>query len=196
MAIIINLRGANGSGKSTVVREIMGETREVTLHSYEYTTALGLSSQKQVVGNVDGHWWCSVGPYRTDCGGCDGIRTQDLICEAVRSAARKYRVVFFEGVIVSTIFKRYLDLDRELSGQGHRFIWAYLDTPLDVCLERIQLRNKGKAINEKLVADKIKSITRTKIKARYDFQRKVIVLPYSTAGLTLKIAVNEELCNV
>lgn len=161
--MIINLRGANGSGKSTVAVELLNKAQPVDLGWYK--TKAGKDKAVEGYGSSTG--LVTVGKYATDCGGCDGIPTQDLICDAVRKASGLPGAanVIFEGVIVSTIFMRYLELDREMTKLGHKFIWAFLDTPVEVCLERIYKRNGGKEIKEQLVHDKIKSIKATRHKA-------------------------------
>jgi len=161
---IVNLRGTNGSGKSTVARALIeaGETREIDLAPY--TTAAGKprSVTGYAVPSLD---LIVVGPYRTACGGCDAIKTQDLVKESVRLAANRAKHVFFEGIIISTLYSGYRVLSDELRAAGHHYCWVYLDTPIDVCLERIQARNGGKLIKEALVEDKVKSIKATFNKA-------------------------------
>jgi hypothetical protein len=79
-----------------------------------------------------------LGRYTTECGGCDTIKTQDEICLAVKEAARFISDhVLFEGALVSTIAARYLELADTFRGN---FTFAILDTPLDVCLARVQER--------------------------------------------------------
>jgi cytidylate kinase len=170
---IVNLRGCNGSGKSTIARALFqGEDyHEVDLAPYH--------TPNGAPRNVRGYWVPSrslivVGPYTTDCGGCDAVKTQDLVCESIRMAAVRARNVFFEGVIVSTIYHRYHALSQELGGM----VWAYLDTPLEVCLARIQVRNGGKEIKEHRVAEKVSSIIRTRERAEVAGERTVCV-PYS-----------------
>lgn len=160
--MIINLRGTNGSGKSTVIFQLLdGRTVEV----------VDLAHYKSKAGkdrHVEGYHCAElelivVGRYATACGGCDGIPTQDLICEAVRKASTLAQNVLFEGVIVSTLFSRYSELAKELGNK--RFLFAYMDTPLETCLSRIQKRNGGKPIKEDLVASKVRAILSTREKA-------------------------------
>ncbi len=159
---IVNLRGTNGSGKSTVAFALIEGAREIALAPYQ--TPKG--AQRFVAGYHNPALdLIVVGPYRTQCGGCDGIATQALIKESVKLAARRAQHVFFEGVIVSTLYSGYRVLSDELRAEGHHYSWLYLDTPLEVCLARIQTRNGGKPIKEDLVADKIKSIASTFNKA-------------------------------
>ena len=171
--MIVNLRGANGSGKSTVAHSFIKQSvacQVVPLASYSTPTGAARA--------VTGYWLKDmdiiiVGAYRTQCGGCDGIKTQDLVCESVRLARQICANVLFEGVIVSTLFQRYADLARELNPK--EFIFAYLNTPLKTCLARIQKRNCGKTIKEDLVADKVKAIHSTMLKANAEGLRIAIV---------------------
>lgn len=183
--MIINLRGTNGSGKSTVAFALMGKRpQEVELAEYQTPAGKWKQVPGYLVKELD---LIIVGPYRTACGGCDGIKTQDLICEAVENAFAEANNVLFEGVIVSTLFSRYHALARKLgskSPQG-RFCWAYLDTPLETCLARIQERNGGKEINEGLVASKVRAIESTRLKA-LEAREWVETIPHAHAVATVK----------
>lgn len=167
MSLIMNIRGTNGSGKSTVIFRLMDQAKKVfPVDLAPYKTPKGVL--RQVEGTVlEDLGVVIVGPYHTQCGGCDAIKTQDLVKEAVRKAASfNLKTVVFEGVLVSTIFKGYLELSRSLVKEGHSYLWGYLDTPVETCLARIQARNGGKPIKEKLVHDKVRSIKNTYYKAR------------------------------
>jgi hypothetical protein len=129
--MIVNIRGTSGSGKTTIVRRIMelcgppaplGGTER---RPYGYLLA-GPGADLYVVGS-----------YENVCGGCDGIKTQDEVCERVRGASAQGDVLF-EGLLISHLFSRYASLARELSPTP--FIFAFLDTPLEVCLQRVQDR--------------------------------------------------------
>jgi len=45
---------------------------------------------------------------------------------------------------MSHTFGRYAMLDRDLAKEGTHCIWAFLDTPLDVCLARVTARREAK----------------------------------------------------
>lgn len=176
--MIINLRGTNGSGKSTVARGLLqssSDVRMIDLVPYQTKTGAPRHVAGYVVPALD---LIVVGSYANECGGCDGIKTQDLIKHSVKLASQTAKHVFFEGVIISTLFSGYLELSKQLRHQAdltvgtdnymnsdRRYIWAYLDTPLATCLQRIYQRNGGKPIKEDLVADKCRSIERTRVKA-------------------------------
>lgn len=163
--MIVNLRGTNGSGKSTVARDLIDldqDAMRVTLVMYRTKAGREAGVFGYRLPNLR---VVVVGKYETACGGCDGIKTQDLICDAVRAAADLEPNVLFEGVIVSTLYSRYAELAKEFP---RRFAFAYLDTPLKTCLKRIQRRNGGKPIKEDLVAAKIRAIESTRQKAIAD----------------------------
>jgi hypothetical protein len=147
MSLILNLRGTNGSGKSTAARSLIPDV------SYE----VELAGVKCTVGNDV----CLIGGYpEGKTGGCDRVKTYDLMRGAIREAAGTYPIVLFESVTVSTVFGSWAEFCCELP-----FWWLYLDTPLDVCLARVETRNGGKPFNREMVADKMRAIESTRAKA-------------------------------
>lgn len=138
--MILNLRGTSGSGKTTVVRGLMAK--------FPINQIVG--EEKKPYGyecrpEADGPNLYVVGSYKNTCGGCDGIKTQDEICDRVRTFASQGDVVF-EGLLISHLYSRYLNLDREMAKlHGQKTIWAFLDTPLELCLERVKARRDERA---------------------------------------------------
>ena len=138
--LILNLRGTSGSGKSTIFLEVMNRIGCVEI----LRNSTGKIQGYLLEGNIR-----VVGRYETATGGCDalahvpkGFNTMDPIEELVREWAPLGHVLF-EGLIVSNVFSRWLRLSQEL-GRGS-FIWAFLDTPLEVCIQRVYQRNGGKS---------------------------------------------------
>lgn len=144
--MIINIRGTSGSGKTTVVRGIMDKGVVTPLdskpkpHGYRVTIP-SLDLPVMVVGS-----------YENTCGGTDGIKTQDEICDRIRRFAQDGHVLV-EGLLMSKTFGRYAALDRELASTGHHFIWAFLDTPLDVCLARVEARRETRRLGKAVVPE-------------------------------------------
>lgn len=139
---IVNIRGANGSGKSWIIRRLMKETNANPI----YDTA----EPGKLLGRVIGYHGeyketpiFFVGSYETMSGGADHVMKHfgglDNVCDLVRRFAGEGHV-FFEGFIISGLFQRFYDLSKELGG----ITWCYIDTPLKICYERIEARNKGK----------------------------------------------------
>lgn len=167
--MIINLRGTSGSGKSTIFREVMEQIGCVeTLRS-----SAGKIQGYLLNGNVR-----VVGRYETACGGCDalprpkGFNTMDSIEELVREWAPLGHVLF-EGLIVSSVFSRWLRLSQEL-GKG-AFVWAFLDTPLEVCIQRVYQRNGGKPFKHSKLEAKHSDCQRQIEKCREQGERVALI---------------------
>lgn len=191
--MIINLRGTNGSGKSTVARGLMAHDPATKIVNLAPSGQKGLVEtfvQGYHVPNLD---LCVVGLYKTACGGCDGIKTQELIHESVKLAAGRYKHVFFEGVVVSTIFSSYLTLATHFKLHDKPFVWAYMDTPLQLCLDRVGDRNGGKQLKTSkaygkeevtTIEKKFKSIASTRAKAKASGEL-VLDIPHEAAVETI-----------
>lgn len=138
---IVNIRGCNGSGKTTIVRRFLEKLS---------VQPLGGKPGRPAGYQVDASPWginapvFVVGSYENACGGADGINTQEEIAERV-TKAHPIGHVLVEGLLMS-----------KSSDKGHvapilkehGAIFAFLDTPWDVCLERVLNRRK-EAGNEK-----------------------------------------------
>ena len=93
-----------------------------------------------------------IGSYANVCGGCDSISTQDMICSLVRHFSQ-FGHVIFEGLLMSHIYSRYAALYEELAGFGIPFVFAFVDTPLDVCIERVKQRRLDKGNTKEFNTD-------------------------------------------
>lgn len=156
----INIRGCNGSGKTTLLRQLVDhfdtnkELGEVVVDNHKPIPVTYLGDNVAILGD-----YLSEKSRQSNTAGCDRIKTQKAIKDALEAIQRD--IVLFEGVIVSTIFQPWADWSQNNGGM----LWAFLDTPIDVCLQRIQHRNGGKPINEQLVVDKFNGINRVMAKA-------------------------------
>jgi len=135
--MIINIRGTSGSGKTHTARSFMDYcSPDIIVYGEE---------DKPVAHCV---FWDMmpvyfIGSYANVCGGCDNIQTQDMICSYVRHFSQ-FGHVIFEGLLMSHTFSRYAALWKELTDYGIPFVFAYMDTPLELCLERIRQRRLAK----------------------------------------------------
>lgn len=181
---IINIRGTNGSGKTTLVRQLIEPTaRPIDLVWYPSPTKRDPDRRKSVEGWGLPESFLAVGSYKQGCGGMDTIPSFELQQAAVRVAADWLheggkplggvapKHIVCEGVLASTVFGSWGDFFLSMKAQGHDIVVAYLDTPLELCLERIterQIRSKGEAREIKVdqVRDKVKAIQATR--ARFD----------------------------
>ncbi len=129
---IINIRGCNGSGKTTVVRRFLERLE---------CSALGPAG-RPLGYRVDAAPWgvlspiYVVGSYENACGGADGIKTQEEIAERT-ARAHEFGHVLVEGLLMSK------SSDGGVTAPALRdrgAIFAFLDTPWEVCLERVLAR--------------------------------------------------------
>ena len=139
---IINIRGTSGSGKSTLIRKV--------LENYGAKTAYKEEGRKQPIGYVYKHKnpelpsLAVIGHYETPCGGCDTIPNMEKIFSLVREAHKAGHDVIYEGLLISADIKR----TAELLAEGLPLIIVALSTPIELCLESINLRRRAKDPNK------------------------------------------------
>ena len=134
--MIINIRGTSGSGKTVIIRGIM--------EKFSMRVPLGDNIKRPIAYELSADGLPTtyvMGSYENVCGGCDTIKTQDEICDRIRRYALQGHVLV-EGLLMSHIFGRYAELAKEL--YPIPYVWAFLDTPLQVCLDRINMRRRAK----------------------------------------------------
>lgn len=170
--MIISLRGTHGSGKSTVVKTLL--TR------YNATEIPGLKKP-------DGYWFNTpwlvkpvyvVGSYKTACGGCDSIQPYALIWPRVEDYATKGHVLF-EGALVSS---SYGNIGRASEQFGDEMVFAFMTTPLDVCLARIAARRKAKGndkpVDPRNTASKLRNVEKSIDIIRDREKRRTVMIDY------------------
>jgi ABC-type dipeptide/oligopeptide/nickel transport system ATPase component len=141
--MIINIRGTSGSGKTHTARSFMTAYQpETIVYMADGKVAAHCVYYKMMPMYV-------IGSYKNVCGGCDTIPTQDLVCSLVRHFSQLGHVIF-EGLLISHSLNRYAELWKELTGIGIPFVFAYMSTPLDICLERVKQRRLAKGNTKEL----------------------------------------------
>jgi hypothetical protein len=186
MSTIVAIKGTNGSGKSTVVRALIAH--------------LGTAAKLRF-NNKEAGYRCRygagalfvLGKYRTACGGLDasfsygGAADDLLLC--IDTLAGKGHVCC-EGVIAisSYGFDRVTRFADKLKRKGHRMIFARIDTPAEVCIERVQQRRAEagniKPFDSDKLLDKYESVLKSQEKlqkAGYDAR----ILPHEEPLQTL-----------
>lgn len=168
--LVISLRGTHGSGKSTVVRQL--------LERYDWVPE-GVDGKDRPenyrLETLYGPLYV-VGSYVNTCGGCDAIQPYSLIWPRIEAFEKKGHVLF-EGALVSS---SYGNIGRESERYGDRMVFAFLDTPLEVCLERIRQRRAAKGnfkpLDPKNTAGKYNSIMKGLPKIRDEFKRRCVMI--------------------
>lgn len=124
--MIIDLRGTNGSGKTSIVQKFVIQSIEIE-GGYLYQDRLFI-----------------LGPYYDDTGnflstgGCDKL-TSDEIEELIHKYRHKYDILL-EGADVSTSYKRWEKIAIDIG--FHDYIFIFLNTSLDVCIKNKEERKK------------------------------------------------------
>ena len=155
---LVNIRGCNGSGKSTIPIMMMNTD------PYTFEVVWEVDGKERVIATVfPSYKWAALGHYHSKCGGMDSMKTTDEIKAAVKALwAVDYNLIM-EGIMASTVRQTYIDLFSELRSTQtvHRDIIIFnLLPPLSVCLKRIQERNGGKPIKEDAVRGKWDTMAR------------------------------------
>lgn len=138
--MIVQLRGTSGSGKSTVVREVMRHLQDIPrdrMWEKGRRQPLGyrlISQPRDLRLAIIGH-------YETACGGCDTISGYDRTFQLIREMADSGHDVLFEGLLLSGDVKRALDLHRTHPD----FQVIALDVPLQECIDSVNRRRWAKS---------------------------------------------------
>jgi hypothetical protein len=155
--MILNIRGSSCSGKSTNLYRLLQEYPSV-----EVWERVGWNKKKpRQVGHLVAGGLFVVGPYATTAktGGMDMLMPgkTELVTLWLERNCRAYPHVIFESMMASLAIGRYSDLRKRLGPPGV-ILFAFLNTPLEVCRERIMSRSggkgpTGKGINEAATVD-------------------------------------------
>ena len=131
--MLINIRGANGSGKSFVVRELMklGPVSEF----YGELGSRRPEAYELLLPQVDTSVFI-LGSYDNQCGGCDLFKNPKQLIRLIKTYAARGHVLF-EGAMVSTM---YGSVGEALEAWGRDVVFIFLDTPLVECMRRIEDR--------------------------------------------------------
>jgi hypothetical protein len=167
--MIINLRGSNASGKTSAAREIIRRSGALPIRLKPGARPLGYAAGPPYPVTV-------VGSYENACGGCDTIRTVAEMLRRVERAAALGQHVLFEGILISTTFGAIGEWAR---GRPD-VVFMFLDTPLEVCLDRLDRRRaeSGRAS---------KPLNLDNVKAKWE-QNARLLNRFRAEGLRAKIA--------
>lgn len=166
--MIIDLRGTGGAGKSYVGHNLLdrygwGDRDDDGLRSslgrYERImlpaqTEFNTNKKKpKLAGYHLPGGLVILGAYEAKSGGLELGFTGQQGEDYVAQACRRYEHVFVEALFISLVIGRYRDLQAQLISEGYEYETAFLNTPMDVCRERILERRgpdyDGPPISEK-----------------------------------------------
>lgn len=172
--VLVNIRGCNGSGKSTIAMQMMEEDDSYTYHGVgRKENGDPKSPYITVFPRLK---WVALGHYRAKTGGMDTIATNEDILSAFRYAWKNYPSydILMEGVIASTIKSTYIDLFTEYQRKSkdnaidppRKIIVINFLPPVDVCIRRVLRRNGGKPVKEDQIQSKWATVNKNVVAFR------------------------------
>lgn len=164
---ILKIHGCSGAGKTTAVREYMRAnfpTRKFIVkdkpEAYQYGDTYILGS------------------YENTCGGMDTVGSAGEVMALLDKYAPLGNVIF-EGLLQSTYYGAMGTHSRKY---GPAYIYAFLDTPIETCLERVVARRAASGRNNKfnpqLTRDKHSTIENLKKKLILQGEHTVVTLKH------------------
>ncbi len=136
--MLIKIHGTSGAGKTTAVRALMESAASIT--------SLGSPGRPHAyrLGGLLPEPIYALGSYETACGGMDTVTKVGEQIDLIHRFAALGHVVY-EGLLLST----YLGVvARAMEQYGAKHIYAFLDTPIDLCVERV-LSRRAEAGNDR-----------------------------------------------
>ena len=161
--IIVKLHGCSGAGKTTIARHIMENAAKV----HVVTNQKG--GHEAYVCEIEGFPLplAVLGSYQNACGGMDTVSSQDEAIKLIDYYHGEGCHVFHEGLLQSTYYGK---MGQHSVPFGDRYIYAFLMTPIDVCLSRVEERrranNSTNKFNPELTIDKWNTINRLRGRVR------------------------------
>ena len=149
--MIIQIRSTSGSGKSTVMREVMEKVE-------------GVWGPKYAAGRKKPLWYRNglvvvLGHYESPCGGCDTIGSARQVFDLIQDVGGA-RVILCEGLLLSEDTKWAIQLNNLRA--------LFLITSLEVCLKRIIDRRlavgNNKPLNPSNTSRRVAVIDRARVK--------------------------------
>lgn len=173
MRKIIKIHGCSGAGKTTAVRQFMESGGAVPV----YDTTMKKPEAYLCRPNT-----YVLGSYENNCGGMDTVGSAAEVMDLVDQYARLGHVIF-EGLLQSTYYGAMGTHSRQY---GDDYIYAFLDTPIDLCIARVLDRRaksgRNNKFNPQLTIDKHATINTLRQKlqngAQMGFRHKVVVIKH------------------
>ena len=174
--LLVNIRGTNGSGKSTIPISMKDDpdTYEV-IRPYQ-------GKHKTILTVFPNYGWVALGDYRNPTGGLDKFPNKAFTEKVLHYAIKKFPEynVLMEGILASTTYSTYAQMFKEVQElYGIQPVVYYLMPPVEVCIERIKQRNGGKDFKENLVYDKYRMMERGIEKFKRDQEFPVVTVDNS-----------------
>ena len=165
--VLVNIRGCNGSGKSTIPLQMLKNDPDVCVE-----TLYASNGEKIVSFTVFPNYeWVALGTYFNKTGGLDTIRCIDHTKLALTAALSLYPDydILMEGILCSTTFSSYAQIFHEVEQKYDRkVIILSLMPPVEEAIRRVYKRNGGKPVKDELIRAKWGMVYRSHEKFQAD----------------------------
>ena len=164
--VLVNIRGCNGSGKSTIPLSMMDDPKL-------YVETLVDSKGNKVVPLTvfPSYGWVAIGTYFNKTGGLDTVSCIEATKIGMHAALCLYPDydVLMEGILCSTTFSSYAAMFHEVEETyGIKVIILSLMPPIKEAIRRVYARNGNKPIKEELIEAKRGMVYRSHEKFKKD----------------------------
>lgn len=157
MRLLVNIRGTNGSGKSTIPVLMKDDPgMYIVVRPYQ-------GKPKEILTIFPTYGWVALGSYKKQVGGLDKFPNKAFTEKVLRYTLKKYPDynVLMEGILASTTYSTYAELFRNVQEEFDvQPVIYYLMPPVQTCIDRIKERNGGKTFKEDLVVKKYGTMQR------------------------------------
>lgn len=144
MFTVIKMGGCNGSGKTTVARALL----DLILVDGHKTPPSGKTKvDRHYVGMLNGTEVVVLGGYEQACGGMDTIGDKEDRLALLKKHCKPGRIIFYEGLMTGKTYGRMGEISEADVKKGNNWLYAFMDTPFDVCVARV-LQRRAAAGND------------------------------------------------
>ena len=157
--MLVNIRGCNGAGKSTIPMSMMDDP---DMFVQELLGSDGKKLSAMTVFPTYG--WIALGTYFNKTGGLDTLKNNEITRTTLYAALDLFPEydILMEGIMASTIRSTYIDLFHEIENhyKGLKVLIISLLPPVEIAISRVYKRNGGKPIKEDAVRGKWETVER------------------------------------
>lgn len=133
---LVNIRGCNGAGKSTVPMQMLEKDDKAFLLTYKGKIRATVYPKYRFI---------ALGKYFSKTGGMDGFKNNEETKEVLEAIYEIPYNIIMEGIMASTIFSTYAELFKELEQREPKRAIGIMNLlpPMDIVKERVLGRNGG-----------------------------------------------------
>lgn len=158
MRVLVNIRGCNGAGKSTIPMSMMDDP-----YMWVHTIVDDTGKKLSAITVFPTYGWVALGTYFNKTGGMDTLKNNFITKLTLQVALKEFQDfnILMEGIMASTIRSTYVDLFHDVEKSWPiRVIVLNLLPPVEVAISRVYSRNGGKPINEEAVRGKWETVAK------------------------------------